>query len=106
MARIYMEYTKGLLFEHPDYFMFAIFLVTSFMLISIRDVLNNFPKDSFPHAFNFFVAALQNTSLIIQILIAGFFIRVIVGSTMFAYKNRRVFSKAISSSLPLFMRER
>ncbi|KKQ78023.1 MAG: hypothetical protein UT00_C0002G0021 [Parcubacteria group bacterium GW2011_GWA1_38_7] len=87
MARIYFEYTKNTFLEYPDYFMFALFIITSFMLISISDVLTNIPKDSFPHAFNFFVIALRNTSLIMQILIAGFFIRVVVGGAILTYKT-------------------
>lgn len=106
MARIYLQYTKNTFMEYPDYFMFALFLVTSFMLISISDVVSNIPRDSFPHAFSFFMIALRNTSLVLQILIAGFFVRVVVGSAMFTYKNRRVFSKAISNSWPLSMRLR
>jgi hypothetical protein len=87
MARIYLEYTKNVFWEYPDYFMFALFLVTSFMLVSFHDVLINMPKDSFPHLFDFSVVAVRNTSLVLQVLIAGFFVRVIVGGTMLAYKN-------------------
>ncbi len=87
MARIYFEYTKNMVFEYPDYFMLAIFIITSFTLISIIDVLNNIPKDNFPHAFNFFIYALRDTSWIIQALIAGFFIRVIVAGSALTYKN-------------------
>lgn len=88
MARIYFEYTKNAVLEHPDYFMFTLFLVTSFTLVSIHDVLNNIPKDSLPHVFNFLVTAIRKTSLAIQVLLAGFLVRVAVGSTMLVYKNR------------------
>lgn len=87
MARIYLEYTKNAFMEYPDYFMFALFMVTSFMLVSFRDVLINIPKDGFPHAFAFFVSALRDTSVILQILIGGFFVRVIALSTKLTYKN-------------------
>jgi hypothetical protein len=87
MARIYFEYTKNTFIEYPDYFMFALFMVTSFMLVSFGDVLTNIPKDSFPHAFTFFVSALRDTSLVLQILIAGFLIRVIALGAMLTYKN-------------------
>ena len=87
MARIYLEYTKNIIFEHPDYFMFAFFIAVALTLVSIHDVLINIPKDSFPHAFNFFVYALRNTSWIMQTLIAGFFIRVIVSGAILAYKS-------------------
>jgi len=87
MARIYFEYTKNTFMEYPDYFMFALFMVSSFMLVSFHDVLINIPKDSFPHTFAFFVSALKNTSLVLQILIAGFFIRVIALGSVLTYKN-------------------
>jgi hypothetical protein len=87
MARIYFEYTKNVLWEYPDYFMFAIFVVTAFTMVSIRDVLMNLPKDNFSNIFNFLVAALRSTNVLIQILIVGFFVRVIVGGSILAYKN-------------------
>jgi hypothetical protein len=88
MAHVYFEYTKNTFLTHPDYFMFTLFLVTSFALVSIRNVLINIPKDSFPHVFGFLVVAVRNTSLVIQILVVGFFVRIIVGSSMLVYKNR------------------
>lgn len=97
MARIYFEYTKNTFIQYPDYFMFALFIATSFMLVSTRDVLNNIPKDSFPHVFNFLVVALRNTSLAIQILITGFFVRVLVGSSILVYKNRNMGTKWLTS---------
>jgi hypothetical protein len=87
MARIYFEYTKNTFLEYPDYFMFALFLVTSFTMVSIRNVLINIPKDSFPHAFSFLMMAIRGTDLVIQMLIAGFLVRVVIGSAMLAYKN-------------------
>jgi hypothetical protein len=87
MARVYFEYTKSALLEYPDYFMFVLFVVTSFMLVSVRDVFINMPKDSLSHIFRFYVAALRDTSLIIQVLISGFFVRVIIGSGILVYKN-------------------
>jgi len=90
MARIYLEYTKNSFLEYPDYFMFALFVVTSFTLISVRNVLINIPKDNFPDAFNFFIAALKGTSLVIQVLIVGFFVRVIIGSAMLVYRNKDI----------------
>lgn len=106
MARIYLQYTKNTFLEYPDYFMLALFLAISFVLVSISDVLSNLPKDSFPHAFNFLIIALRNTSLVLQILIVGFFVRVAVSVALFTYKNRSAFSKAISNSLPLSIRLR
>ena len=87
MARIYFEYAKNTFWEYPDYFMFALFVATSFMFVSLRDVLINIPKDSFPHAFNFFVYAVENTNRIIQVLVAGFLIRVVVVCSRLAYKS-------------------
>lgn len=87
MARVYLGYTKNVLLEHFDYFMLGIFIIVSVMFVSIQDVLNNIPKDSFLSAFNFFLVAIRNTSLIVQALVAGFFIRTIVASIRLAYKN-------------------
>lgn len=106
MARIYLEYTKNTFMEYPDYFMLALFIATAFILISISDVLSNLPKDSFPHAFNFLIIAFRNTSIVLQVLIAGFVVRVAIGGAILTYKNRRAFSKAISNSIPLSIRAR
>ena len=89
MARVYFEYTKNTLLEYPDYFMFAFFVATIFMFVSIRDVLINIPKDSLPNLFNFLVAALRNTSWIIQALIVGFLLRVSIVGSRLIYKNVR-----------------
>jgi hypothetical protein len=97
MARVYLQYTKNTFLEYPDYFMFSLFLVTSFILVSIRDVLINIPKDSLPHVFSFLIVALKNTSLVIQILIVGFFVRIIAGSAVLIYKNRNVGVKWFTS---------
>jgi hypothetical protein len=92
MARVYLEYVKSTFMEYPDYFMFGLFVLTSFVLIlvheiSVNDVLNNMPKDNFSSTLNFFWVAIWNTSWIIQALIAGFFIRVIVGGSISTYKS-------------------
>lgn len=89
MARVYFEYTKNTFLAYPDYFMFAFFVATAFMFVSIRDVLTNIPKDSFPHVFNFLVIALRNTSWVIQTLIAGFFLRVAIIGSRFIYKSAK-----------------
>lgn len=87
MARIYFEYTKNTFREYPDYFMFALFLVTAFMLVSVRDVLTNIPKDNIPGVLNFFIVAFRDTSLVLQILIGGFLARILVSGSIFTYKN-------------------
>lgn len=92
MARVYLEYIKSTFMEYPDYFMLGLFVLTSFALvlvheISVNDVLNNMPKDNLSSTFDFLWVALWNTSWIIQALIAGFFIRVIIGGSISAYKN-------------------
>lgn len=89
MARIYMEYAKNILVGYPDYFMLLVFVITSFMLVSVHDVLNNIPKNNLPSAFSFFVVALRNTSFIIQALIVGFLIRVVVTGSRLTYRNTR-----------------
>lgn len=87
MARVYLQYTKSIFFEYPDYFMFGLFVITSFALVSVPHVLANMPKNNLLSIFNFFLAALLKTRWIIQVLIIGFFIRAIVGSAMLVYKN-------------------
>jgi len=87
MARIYVEYAKNILLDYPDYFMLLVFIVTAFILVSIHDVVNNLPKNDLSSAFNFFVDALQKTSWIIQVMIAGFLVRVIVISSKLTYRN-------------------
>jgi len=90
MTRVYLEYTKNMVLGHFDYFMLGIFIIVSVMFISIQDVLNNIPRDSFSSVFSFFMVALRNTSVIIQILIAGFFVRAIIASAKLAYKNKNI----------------
>lgn len=87
MIRVYFEYTKGVLVNHPDYFMFGFFIIVSFFFVSIHDVLNNVPKNDIGSAFNFFVIALRDTSWILQILIAGFLVRLAIGGLLFVRKN-------------------
>lgn len=87
MSRIYFEYTKNVLLEYPDYFMFALFVGVSFIFVSIRDVLINLPKDSFPNAFRFLVAAVRETSWFLQALIAGFAIRASVSGFKLTSRN-------------------
>ena len=90
LVRIYLEYAKNTFLDYPDYFMFGLFVVTSFTLVSVRDVLiniSNLPITDLSYDFNFFMVALLNTSLIIQVLIAGFFVRTILISIKFGYKN-------------------
>ena len=87
MARVYVEYTKNLLVEHADLFMSGLFVAASFVLVSIHDVLANIPKDNFTGLINFFVVAVKNTSIVIQVLLAGFLVRVLAGGAFKAYKN-------------------
>ena len=120
MTHIYFEYTKNMFLGYPDYFMSVIFLVTSFMFVSLHDVITNIPKDTFSGMFNFFVMAIRNTYLILQILIAGIVVRVAIAGSKLIYRSMknlnlnnvwlisrkayilsRVFSRAVSSS---FMR--
>lgn len=98
MVRIYVQYAKNIVAEHPDYFMLLIFATVSFMLISVNDVVHNIPLYSLSNAFGFFVVAVKNTSWIIQILIVGFVIRTIAAGIVFVNKNintRRSVAKLI-----------
>ncbi len=93
MGQIYIEYLKNIFMERPDYFMLALFVVVSYLLISINDVLNNMPQNN---TFNFLLVAVRDTSWIIQALIAGFFIRAGILCTKLLYKNtmtHRILSK-------------
>ena len=87
MARIYFQYAKNTLLEYPDFFMLVLFAAVSFVLVSLGDVLTNIPKDNFPNMVNFTVAAVRDTSWIIQALIAGFVIRVAVSGFKLAHRN-------------------
>jgi hypothetical protein len=103
MSRIYLRYAKNIFLEYPDFFMFCLFVVTSFTLVSVRSVLINIgkmPITVLHYDFNFFVVALLNTSWIIQLLIIGFFIRTIAAGIRLAYKN--LSSKLALSKLPKF----
>ena len=78
MARIYLIYTKNILLDNSGYFMIGIFVLTSFIFISIHDVFNNtinISKTSPISLFPFFVSAIIGTSWIIQILFALLFSR-------------------------------
>ena len=87
MARIYAEYVRNVFVEHPDYVMLVLFVMASLLFVSIRDVISNVPKDNLANAFNFFVAALRKTNLVMQILIAGLFVRAVAYGFIFAYKT-------------------
>lgn len=80
MVRIYLDYSKNLFLEYPDVFMLFVFMIASLTMVSIGDVMVNLPKNDPGAMMNFLINALRNTSIIIQILIAGFFVRVIVVS--------------------------
>jgi hypothetical protein len=69
--------------------MFLLFMTICFTFVSMKDVLENIPKDSLVSAFNFFVSAIKNTTWIIQALIAGFLVRVSVASSLSVYRNAK-----------------
>jgi hypothetical protein len=58
--------------------MFVVFIAVSFALVSFHDVLMNTPKDNLSNFLNFMMTALHNTHWLLQILIAGFFVRVAI----------------------------
>jgi len=91
MARIYFEYTKNVLFEYPDYFMFVLFVSISFMMVSISDVISNMPKDDLSSFFNFFKVAVIHTNWIMQALIVGFLVRTV--AIGFKFANKKVVSR-------------
>lgn len=89
MVRVYLHYARNAFGAYPDVFMFVIFLATSFTLVSFRDVFINLSSNNFRGVFSFLVSAIKETSLILQILMAGFVIRVAAAGVKWAHKNLR-----------------
>lgn len=90
MARIYLEYTKNLLVEHPDYFMLAAFLIVSFVSVSIYDVFANTAgilKTDVFSVFNFLIAAVKDTNWIIQAFLVGLLVRMTFLATRLTYRK-------------------
>lgn len=78
MFRVYLEYSKNVLKEYPDYFMFAVFIIFSFISVSLYDVFINTTsiiKNDIFSVFGFFGSAILNTSWIIKAFILGFLVR-------------------------------
>lgn len=82
-----MEYARNALAEYPDYFMVVLFMVASFMMVSIHDVLTNIPKNDLASLFDFSIIAVRDTSWFLQVLIAGFFIRLIAAGSKATYHS-------------------
>jgi len=89
MVRVYLEYTKNIFVACSDYFMLGVFVIISFMFVSVQNVLINIPKDGLVPAFNFLVIAIRDTDWVIQALIAGFLIRTAFIGIKLAHKNIR-----------------
>lgn len=90
MVRVYVEYTKSAVVKYQDYLMLGIFVIVSLTLVSIQDVLinaGNISRTNLPSLFSFFTAALKNTSWMMQILIAGLFVRIIFLGAKLTYRN-------------------
>lgn len=90
MFQIYFEYAKNMVLNYPDYFMLAIFISISFISVSVYDVLFNAVRileNDLASFLGFILAAIRNTSLIIQTLILGFIIRVVFISSKFTGKK-------------------
>lgn len=78
MFRVYLEYAKNVLKDYPDYFMFGIFIIFSFVSVSLYDVFINTKSiagTNFSSVFSFLFYAILNTSWILQAFIVGFLIR-------------------------------
>ncbi|MEK7669516.1 MAG: hypothetical protein AAB350_02950 [Patescibacteria group bacterium] len=92
MLRVYLQYSQNVLKEYPDYFMFAVFIIFSFISISLYDVFVNttsiIRNDAFS-VFSFFTSAILNTSWIIQAFILGFLIRTAYAGIKSISKNIR-----------------
>ena len=90
MLRIYLEYTKSLLVKYSDYFMGAIFLVSFFMMVSLKNVFTNMPKGDFGQIFNFLLLAFKDTDWLLQILLAGLLIRLVGGLILTRQQMKKV----------------
>jgi len=92
MFRVYLEYSKNVLKEHPDYFMLAVFIIFSFISVSLYDVFVNttsiIKNDTFS-VFSFLTSAILNTSWIIQAFILGFLVRTAYAGIKSISKNIR-----------------
>lgn len=90
MVRIYVQYAKDVVHEYPDYFMLGLFMIVSLLSVSIIDVFHNttgiLRNDMFS-VFAFIFAAIKNTSIIIQLFMAGFIVRLAIISARFIYKG-------------------
>lgn len=89
MIRVYFVYARNIFLTYPDLFMSVIFFVTAFILVSFRSVFNNLLTSLSSGIWNFLVIAIRDTSIILQILMAGFIIRVAVAASKRAFKNIR-----------------
>lgn len=90
MARIYFEYAKNLAREYPDYFMMGLFVAISLLSVSVVDVFNNttgIMRSNVFSVFAFALAAIKNTSWIIQLFLAGFVVRLAILSAKIIYRN-------------------
>jgi hypothetical protein len=87
MARIYLEYTKNILGEYPDFFMAIIFIIALFTMIPFKEVIADMPKENLPSALQFLENYFMNSSWIIQALVVGFLIRIIVSGIRSLLKN-------------------
>ncbi len=87
MLRVYLIYAKNLFVERFDYFMVGVFIVISLVMVSVQDVVHNIPKDNWSSFFIFFISAIKNTSLVMQVFIAGFVLRALISSVRLTYKN-------------------
>lgn len=91
MTRIYFEYARDTLVERVDYIMLILFIGSTLALTSIRNVVENMPKDNLAALVNFFVIALKNTSFVLQAMIAGFIARASAASFVTAYISLKNF---------------
>jgi len=93
MWRIYVLFTKDVIFEHKGYFILSALVVYSFIFVSIKDVMVNTPKDDLTHTFNYLMVALRDTEWIMQAMLAGAVIWIGVAISKSIYKNLQKFRK-------------
>lgn len=86
MARIYMEFVKSAIIRRIEYILPGAFLLVLLASVSIQSILNNMPKDSMSHTFNFWFVAVRDTEWVIQGAVALLAIWACFTIFRFAYK--------------------
>ncbi len=93
MLHIYVHFAKDAFLGHKGYFILLVFVVSSFVFVSIGDVLRNLPKDNLSHTFNFLIVAVRDTEWFMQAVLASAAIWLGTVTSKTAFKNLQKFRK-------------